>query len=329
MNGPTAPNPQATASAQTASNQSTALSQQLLNMVNQKTPTGALTYSNTGTNSYFDPSLNKTVNLPSFTATTSYTPQQQALFDQQQKFAANSNTIGLQQQDAIGKQLATPFSYTPGDYEKWAGGTYDKLNGDTNAKQIAAQQQTLVNQGLQPGSTAYDDAMRNTTYGQDKARNDFMLNAYGTGMNTALTQRNQPINEISALTGGGQVSQPNFASTPNVGVSGTDVAGIQNNAYNQQNAAYSAKMGGLFGLGSAALSGWAMSDERLKEDIEKVGETPIEGVNVYEFRYKGSPLLQLGAMAQEVEKKVPDAVATTPSGFKAVNYKKLAQAMAA
>ena len=88
-------------------------------------------------------------------------------------------------------------------------------------------------------------------------------------------------------------------------------------------------MGGLFGLGSAALGGWAASDERLKEDIEKVGETPIEGVNAYSFRYKGSPLLQLGAMAQEVERKVPDAVATMPNGYKAVNYSKLAQAMAA
>jgi hypothetical protein len=298
-------------------------------MTNQKTPTGSLTYSQTGTNSYYDPSLGKTVDLPSFTATTAYTPQQQALFDQQQQFAAKSNGIGLQQQDAIGKQLATPFTYSPGQYEQWAGGTYDKLNQDVNAKQTSMQAQTLANQGLQPGTPAYDDAMRNTTYSQDKARNDFMLNAYGTGMNTALTERNQPINEISALVGGGQVSQPNFASTPSVGVQGTDVAGIQNNAYNQQNAAYSAKMGGLFGLGSAAVGGWAASDERLKEDIEKVGETPIEGVNAYSFRYKGSPLLQLGAMAQEVAKKVPEAVGRMPSGYLAVNYKKLAQAMEA
>ena len=45
--------------------------------------------------------------------------------------------------------------------------------------------------------------------------------------------------------------------------------------------------------------GWAASDRRLKTDVKKIGETPIKGVNAYSFRYKGSPIQHLGAMAQK------------------------------
>lgn len=329
MHSPSPPDPQKTAAAQTQSNQSTAISQQLLNMVNQVGPTGSSTYNKTGTTSYFDPSLNKTVQLPQFTQTTAYNPTQQALFDQQNQFDKQFNNIGLQQTTAIGNQLATPFKYDPASHDAWAGDLYGKMTNDSNTQQTNALEQRLAEQGLQAGSAAYDTAMRNNTYGQDKARNDFMLQSYGQGLNTALTERNQPINEITALMGGQQVNQPTFGATPQVGVNGTDTAGISNAAYQAQLSNYQNTMGGLFGLGSAAVGGWAMSDERLKDDIEKVGETPIEGVNAYIFRYKGSPFMQLGAMAQEVEKKVPSAVKTMPSGFKAVNYNKLATAMAA
>lgn len=334
MNGPKIPSAASTAAAQTASNQSTAISQQLLNMVNQVGPDGSSTYSKTGTNSYYDPSLKKMVEIPQFTQTTKFDPTHQALYDQQNLFDKKTNNIALQQTDKIGNLLNTPFHYGTGEHEAWANDLYGKLNGDSEARATEQMRQSLSQQGLQPGTPAYDDAMRNHIYGQDKAHNDFMLNSYGTGMNTALTERNQPINEIDALMGGQQVSQPQFSTTPQVGVNGTDYAGIQANVNAQKTAQSNAGLGGLFGLGSAALGGWAksgfaFSDERLKEDIEQVGETPIEGVNVYEFKYKGSPLVQLGAMAQEVEKKVPDAVATHSSGYKMVNYSKLIKAMAA
>lgn len=334
MNGPKQPSADSTAKAQTQSNQSTAISQQLLNMINQVGPDGSSTYAKSGTTSYFDPTLKKNIEIPQFTQTTKFNPTSQALYDQQNLFDKKTNSIAINQADRIGGVLSDPFHYNTGDHEKWAGDLYGKLTGDDNYKQLDQLRTTLSTQGLQPGSQAYDDAMKNAYYGQDKARNDFMLNSYGQGMNTALTERNQPINETTALMSAGQVQQPTFQGTPTVGVNGTDIAGIRSaaaaNATNNNNSF----LGGLFGMGSAALGGWAksgfaFSDERLKEDIEQVGETPIDGVNVYEFKYKGSPLMQLGAMAQEVEKKVPSAVATHPSGYKMVNYKKLVQAMAA
>jgi len=49
---PVAPDPVKTAEAQGTMNQNTATTQQLLNMTNQVTPDGSLTYNQTGTNSF-------------------------------------------------------------------------------------------------------------------------------------------------------------------------------------------------------------------------------------------------------------------------------------
>ena len=62
------------------------------------------------------------------------------------------------------------------------------------------------------------------------------------------------------------------------------------------------------------------SDERIKTDKEKVGELN-DGLNVYKFRYKGDPIVRIGLMAQQVEKKYPDAVAKFPgTDIKMVDY---------
>jgi hypothetical protein len=61
------------------------------------------------------------------------------------------------------------------------------------------------------------------------------------------------------------------------------------------------------------------SDRRLKENIETIGKTKA-GLPIYTYNYKGDERPQMGVMAQEAEKKFPDAVKTHPSGYKMVNY---------
>lgn len=70
-------------------------------------------------------------------------------------------------------------------------------------------------------------------------------------------------------------------------------------------------LGSLFG---------AFSDERLKEDIHKVGETS-DDQNIYTFKYKSDPehKSHMGLLAQEVEKKHPEAVGEA-EGYRTVNY---------
>ncbi|MDP3939176.1 MAG: tail fiber domain-containing protein [Deltaproteobacteria bacterium] len=60
------------------------------------------------------------------------------------------------------------------------------------------------------------------------------------------------------------------------------------------------------GMSAAALF---LSDKRLKTDIRKLGKDDI-GLNVYAFKYKGDDKRRVGHMAQDVEKKFPDAVKT-------------------
>lgn len=328
MKAPKQPDPIATANAQSASNRDTAITQQYLNMTNQVTPWGSSKYDQSG-QATFTGADGKTYSVPTFTNTQTLSPNQQTINQQNETADIEQNKIALGQIDRIGGVLNTPFSYDTGEHEAWAGDLYGKLNNDTNQRNQGLMEQKLANQGLQPGTPAYDDAMRNLLYSQEKGRNDFMLGSYDTGMNTALTMRNQPLNEVASLTSGTGVQQPQYVSTPQTGVNGTDVAGLINQGYQNQLGQYNAKMGGLFGLGSAALGGWAASDKRLKTDIKKIGETPIKGVNAYKFRYKGSPLMQMGAMAQEVMKKVPKAVGKMADGHLAVHYGKLAEAMGA
>lgn len=75
------------------------------------------------------------------------------------------------------------------------------------------------------------------------------------------------------------------------------------------------------GLGtSAAAMYFLLSDERVKEDIKKVGVAK-DGTPIYRFRYKGEPHFQIGFLAQDVEQRNPGAVAETEGGIKMVDYK--------
>lgn len=87
-------------------------------------------------------------------------------------------------------------------------------------------------------------------------------------------------------------------------------------------------------MGTGALSGSTttstqpagfFSDERLKEDIKRIGETD-DGMPIYSYRYKGDKETQIGLIAQDVEKKKPEAVGLAPAAdghlYKTVDYKK-------
>lgn len=76
-------------------------------------------------------------------------------------------------------------------------------------------------------------------------------------------------------------------------------------------------VGSIFGALGAI--GSIMSDKRAKENIKPIGKTN-DGQTIYRFNYKGDHTTQIGLLAQEVEKKHPEAV-TTINGLKGVDYK--------
>ncbi|MDE1991668.1 MAG: tail fiber domain-containing protein, partial [Rhizobiaceae bacterium] len=119
---------------------------------------------------------------------------------------------------------------------------------------------------------------------------------------------------------------PNFVSTPQTSVGGVDYTGLVNNQYNQQVAQSNAMAGGLFGLlGSGLTAGIKYSDRRLKENIRRVGRLD-NGLPVYAYNMVGSPVTEIGVMADEVETVNPGAVHVQPNGFKMVDYQRAPEA---
>lgn len=76
-------------------------------------------------------------------------------------------------------------------------------------------------------------------------------------------------------------------------------------------------LGGI--LGGVGMFKNLFSDERLKENVKKVGKLD-NGQNVYVYNYKGGGPKMLGLLAQEVAKVRPQAVARHDSGYLTVNY---------
>lgn len=178
-------------------------------------------------------------------------------------------------------------------------------------------------------AAGFGNQAQNQAFGQQQALFGADSQLRGQSFNEAITERNQPINEITALLSGSQVASPQYAQTSAAPIPTTDYAGlVQNNyaqemgQYNQELAGRQQLLGGLFGLGGklggAAIRG---SDRRIKDDIHDMG-MKVNGHKLYAFRYKGEAAVHLGFMAQEVQETNPDAVQTMPNGFLGVDYGK-------
>lgn len=346
---PAVPDPVATAAAQTASNKETALTQAQLNNVNQVTPYGNLTYTQTpGSNG-----------VPQYTATQTLNPTQQQSLDTQQQIELDTSKLGQNQIGRISDSLSDPFKLSdfgaaPSANNDARQQVIDSLYGQQKSRldpQFADSQKALetklANQGISQGTEAYSNAQRDFDFGKNDAYQTaenqainaggaeqsrlygLQSGAYQQDISNALTERNQPINELAALLGSGNgVQQPTYTNTPQTGVNGTDVIGATalsqnaaNNNYNQQVGSRNALIGALAGAGGSAAGLALASDYRLKRNIRKVGK--IGPYNAYAYNYRWSPKREIGVMAQEVLKINPNAVVEMPNGYLAVNYGKL------
>jgi hypothetical protein len=321
QSAPAIPNPVTTAAAQTTSNIDTAKASATLNNTNQVTPYGNLTYTST------TPAGSS---VPQYTATQTLSDAGQKLLTTNQGTTQSLADTGAAAAGRLGGQLAAPLDLSAANLDKYTNSHYlDPFNKQSDRDQ-AALESKLAAQGIQIGTASYTNAM--TDFNNQKSAN--LNNLQGSSQQNAqasiLAQRETPINEISALTGGSQVTTPSYAQTPQTGVAGTDIAGITNGAYAAQSNAYNYAnnqnqqlLGGLFGLGAAGIM---HSDERLKDDIEPEGKLP-DGTNVYSYDYKpghGLPAgRQVGVIAQEIEKSNPSAVSKDAQGYRRVDYRKV------
>ena len=178
--------------------------------------------------------------------------------------------------------------------------------------------QQLADQGLPAGSEAHTRELNRLEQSQGRQLQELSFNA----VQTAEAQRSARFNEISSLLGQAQVGGVGFSQfSPQF--QGADFLGAgvaQQNFQSQQQALQNqqrqAMIGSLGSFGASAIG--AFSDERLKEDIKKIGTSP-SGLNIYSFKYKDKPGIYQGVIAQELQESNPKAV-VTKDGFLAVDY---------
>lgn len=326
---PTPPDPKETAAAQTGTNVSTALANAQLGNVNQYGPDGSVTYSEDGYKTITDPTNGATYNIPRYTQTTTLSSAQQAIKNQNDAASLNLAKIANDQSGFLGEYLSKPVDLNNEAVESRLMELGRKRLDPAIAQRDQDLRTRLANQGIKAGSAAYDREIANFNQGTNDAYNQLILSGRNQAVQEALTERNQPINEIIGLMGGTQVGVPQFGAGTNQPTLPTvDYAGLVNENYNQKLGIYNQQMqarqgilGGLFGLGGKLIG---LSDKRAKTEIKPVGK--LMGHKLYSYKYKaglGDDRRHIGVMAQEAEKKRPDAVSRRPDGLRQVDYGKL------
>jgi hypothetical protein len=233
------------------------------NRVNQVTPYGNLDYTQSGTDPYGN---------PTWTATTSLSDVGQQLLNNQ-----NQTSLGLGStiNSALGRVQSTmgqEFNPVLPSTGMNPGQSYQDAYMQRLAPQLEQSRESttaaLANQGIAPGTQAYENAMRQ----QAMRENDLLLGAttqgFGVGQqanqqayNQAMTNYNMPLNTLSALRSGSQVQNPTFVnSAQQATTSGADILGATQMGYNAQMGDFNAKQAaqqnlnsGLMGLGGAAM----------------------------------------------------------------------------
>jgi hypothetical protein len=259
---PPAPDYSAAAKETASGNLDAARAATKANRINQVTPYGSLTYSQTGS----DPDAG-------WTQTQTLSPQAQAALDQQlalnRKYGETAN-VGFDKARASLENPELDMSKLPqrginvGQTAQQA--IMSRLNPQMQQREEQLRQQ-MANQGIGLGSTAFGREMTNYNQG----RNDLEMQAALQGISldqqnrTAALQeqayvKDRPLNLINALRTGNQVQNPQFqqfaqqATTQGPNMLGAAQAqyGASVDANNVNNANNAAMMKGLFGVGLAA-----------------------------------------------------------------------------
>lgn len=268
-------------------NQATALYQAQLNNVNQNTPYGSQTFTQSGGTPANADGTGGTA--PTFTSNINLSPAEQTLLNNQQALQTQQQGIGATALNQARVNQATPYSLggvpqlasASNISDAEAAGTKDvmRLMQPQMSQNDELLQSQLANQGVTQGSEAYDHAIQqrqlanNAAYSQaaltgvqaGQALQQEALSNNQQGVANYTQQYNAPINEYQALQNGVQVQNPTFAPPQSNTVAPTNYLSAVQNAYQGQLNGYNANVSsansmnsGLFGLGGSALMAAAL-----------------------------------------------------------------------
>ena len=243
----------------------------------------------------------------------------QNAFNQAAQFGAQAfNTGSLADQAAVNN--ARQFSANAMNNSSLANQSQANNMGQFNAQQRMAAQMANQNgqlagsqQRLNAGNQLANLGNLGFGMGQTLNRNMAQDGAMRQGLNQLLIDaarnqfnnyRNQPYSDVGLISAAlGQSPVPQTTTT--------------------------SKTPGLFDYLSLGAS--AMSDMRLKTNINQVGDLP-NGLGIYTWNWTDEAVekglannMHIGVLAQEVEKIMPSAIVHTDSGYMAVKYNEILQ----
>ena len=243
--------------------------------------------------------------------------------------------MGLTQgENIVGGALMSPFTdpqaYTQ-NIEAFLNPYRDIVTSDIN-RQFEGAQGALASQISEAGAFGGSRA-RQAEGDLERARLDAISNALSGQYNTA---QNQYMQGLQGLLGFGGLERgldlQQRQALPQALEFGSSMfspllGGSSSKSVGPSEGIAGSLGGGLMGLGEiGGLEGltamFAMSDKRIKKNIKKIGKAD-NGLDIYYFEYKNSDAPQIGFMAQDVEKVMPEHVIEI-DGYKAINLKAVA-----
>ena len=239
---PKKPNAAEQISTQEAVNQKTQAMNLAAARTDQETPFGSLKYSQTGTDQFGN---------PTYTATQALTPERQAILNAVQGGAGTlAGNIGANYGEipdfsTAASSLTSQLINRQLDYVS----PYYKQQ--TNALDSA-----LRNQGLFPGTPAYDNAIRTLQQTQNESIGTFVNQAQGQAFNQAVQSYITPLSGLQTLLGtANNVTSGPQLNTPSANVTPPNAIDAINNQYKAELDARNQAWGGVAGIGSAILGG--------------------------------------------------------------------------
>ena len=264
---PPAPDYVGAANATAAGNLAAAQQTTAANRVNQVGPNGSLTYTQ----------ANPADPTSQWTATQTLSPAQQALQNIQSSLSQQYGNIAQSGLNGAASALSNPtidqtqLAAMPQNAGTTTQDAMMARLAPQQAIQTKALDTQLANQGIQQGSEAWQNAKTQQGQQQNDQQNQAALHGIQVDMqarNQGIANQaaiiNQPLNTINALRTGSQVAGQNYVNpAQQQGVAGPDLLGAANatgqynqGLYNSQQAANAGMMGGLMGLGGAAIGKW-------------------------------------------------------------------------
>lgn len=256
---PPPPDPAATAAAQAAANADTARVQANLNRVNQFTPTGSIEYEQIGPDRW--------------QSITRLSPNQQNILNLTEQAQQTYGRAANRQLGAVEDALSRPadFSTLPGisdaatNRRAAADALFARVQPQLD-RQRDALDARLRNQGLTPGSEAWQNAWREYSMQDNDLRlaidaqaGSEMQRTFATdaanrqrALEELVAQRQMPVNEAAALLTGQMLSPPQFSAVPQVNVAPTDYMGAVGMNQAAQNQAYQGRVATQQGNNAAA-----------------------------------------------------------------------------